>query len=123
MKVPVSLGNLILVSSLSIGTLMLLRRILLSPTGGSTMEDLMTLKAAGALIVDVRTPAEFAQGHVEPSLNIPLDQIQGRLSEIAQDRPVLLCCASGGRSGMAKQILERAGYQQVHNAGPWTRLR
>lgn len=86
------------------------------------MEDLMALKNAGAQIVDVRTPAEFAQGHVPESRNIPLDQIQARLAEIAQDQPVLLCCASGGRSGMAKQILERAGYLKVHNAGPWTRL-
>lgn len=86
------------------------------------MEDLMSLKAAGAQVVDVRTTAEFAQGHVPQSLNIPLDQVQARLAEINRDRPVLLCCASGGRSGMAKQILERAGYQQVHNAGPWTRL-
>jgi rhodanese-related sulfurtransferase len=117
-----SLGNLILGSCLFIGTLLLLRRMLHHPSGGSTMEDLMSLKAAGALIVDVRTADEFAQGHVPRSLNIPLDQVQARMGEIDRDRPVLLCCASGGRSGMAKQILDRAGYQQVHNAGPWTRL-
>ena len=86
------------------------------------MEDLLALKAAGAPIVDVRTPAEFAQGHVAGSRNIPLDQFQARMSEIDPEQPVLLCCASGGRSGMAKQLLEKAGYQQVHNAGPWTRL-
>jgi rhodanese-related sulfurtransferase len=86
------------------------------------MEDLMALKAGGAQIVDVRTPAEFAQGHVRESRNIPLDQFLARIQEIDPARPVLLCCASGGRSGMAKTILDKAGYQQVHNAGPWTRL-
>ena len=87
------------------------------------MDDLDALKAAGAQIVDVRTPEEFAQGHVPGSLNIPLDQLQARLAEIDRDGPVLLCCASGGRSGMARQFLEREGFQQAVNAGPWTRLK
>ena len=86
------------------------------------MDDLMALKAAGVKIVDVRTPEEFAGGHVEGSVNIPLDQFEARIDEIALDQPVLLCCKSGGRSGMAKQILERAGHTQAHNAGPWTNL-
>jgi len=86
------------------------------------MEDLMALKAAGAQIVDVRTPGEFALGHLAQSVNIPLDQFQARIAEIDPARPVLLCCASGVRSGMAKAILETAGYQHAHNAGPWTRL-
>ena len=86
------------------------------------MEDLRALKAAGAQVIDVRTPAEFAQGHLPGSRNIPLDQFQARIPEIDPKGPVLLCCASGGRSGMAKSILEKAGYQQVCNAGAWTRL-
>ncbi len=86
------------------------------------MDDLMALKAAGAQVVDVRTEAEYGQGHVPGSVNIPLDQFQARIKEIDPGRPVLLCCASGARSGLAKLILERAGHQQVHNAGPWTRL-
>jgi rhodanese-related sulfurtransferase len=115
-------AKLILVASLLIGLFFLMRRILLFAHGGSDMEDLMALKAAGAQIVDVRTPAEFTQGHVPGSVNIPLDQFQARIPEIDPARPVLLCCASGGRSGMAKTILDKIGYQQVHNAGPWTRL-
>lgn len=86
------------------------------------MDDLDELKAAGAPVVDVRTPAEFEQGHVPGSRNIPLDQLVARMGEIDPAGPVLLCCASGGRSGMAKQMLEREGYAGVHNAGPWTRL-
>lgn len=86
------------------------------------MVDLQALKAAGAQMVDVRTPAEFAQGHVPGSVNIPLDQLLARMAEIDPDRPVLLCCASGGRSGMAAQVLAREGYAQAHNAGAWTNL-
>ena len=86
------------------------------------MDDLKALKTNGAQIVDVRTPAEYAQGHAPRSVNIPLDQVQARMPEIDPAVPVLLCCASGTRSGIAKSMLERAGYQEVHNAGPWTRL-
>lgn len=86
------------------------------------MDDLDELKAAGAQIVDVRTPAEYQQGHVPGSLNIPLDEFLARMTEIDPAKPVLLCCASGGRSGMAKAVLEREGYGNAHNAGPWTRL-
>ena len=86
------------------------------------LDELDDLKAAGAPIVDVRTPAEFDQGHVPGSVNIPLDQLPARMGELDPGGPLLLCCASGGRSGAAKQFLERQGYQQVHNAGPWTRL-
>ena len=66
--------------------------------------------------------AEFAQGHAPRSRNIPLDQFQARIPEIDPAKPVILCCASGGRSGAAKTLLEQAGYREVHNAGPWTRL-
>jgi rhodanese-related sulfurtransferase len=86
------------------------------------MEDIPSLKAAGAQMIDVRTPAEFARGHAAGSLNIPLDELPARLGEVATGRAILVCCASGARSGVAKQFLEQAGYPQVHNAGPWTRL-
>lgn len=86
------------------------------------MDELDELKAAGAQVVDVRTPAEFAQGCVPGSVNIPLDQLPQRAGEIDPARPVLLCCASGARSGMAKQLLDRMGFELTRNAGPWTRL-
>jgi rhodanese-related sulfurtransferase len=118
----VPLGNLLLASTLSLASLVLLRRILLRSRGSSTMEDLMALKAAGAQVVDVRTPAEYAQGHAAGSVNIPLDELRLRIPEIDPGTPVIVCCASGGRSGQAKAMLEQAGYPEVHNAGPWTRL-
>lgn len=86
------------------------------------MDELDELKAAGAQVVDVRTPAEFAQGHVPGSVNIPLDQLPLRAGELDPRQPVLLCCASGARSGMAKQLLDRQGFVLTRNAGPWTRL-
>ncbi len=85
--------------------------------------ELAGLKARGAQMVDVRTSAEFSSGHAAGSKNIPLDRLQERLGELDRSRPVLVCCASGSRSAMAKTLLERAGFTEVHNAGPWTALR
>ncbi len=72
---------------------------------------------AGAKIVDVRTPGEFAAGAYPGAVNIPLDALPGRLKELPKNRPIVLYCASGMRSASAARILERAGYDQVVNAG------
>lgn len=73
-------------------------------------------------IVDVRTPGEFAGGHAPDSLNIPLDQLEARVGELTKDRPVVLCCATGARSGLATQWLRAMGYDAT-NAGPWQAVR
>lgn len=72
----------------------------------------------GALVVDVRTPQEFAGGHYPGAVNIPVDQVQSRLKEFGdRNSPVVVYCQSGGRSAMAKQILEGAGFTKVTNGG------
>lgn len=76
----------------------------------------------GAALVDVRTPQEFAGGHVDGALNIPLQVLPQRLSEVGpKARPVVLYCRSGARSATAAQILRNAGYQQVVDVGPMPR--
>ena len=94
-------------------------RALISRGKRITKEDLMALIKQGAQIVDVRTPQEFAQAHAQGSRNIPLDALAGRASELERSKPVVVCCASGARSSMAKTMLEKAGFTSVHNAGPW----
>lgn len=84
--------------------------------------DYKTLISNGAMIVDVRTPAEYKGGHAKGSINIPLDQLSGNLKKIKKDKPVIVCCASGMRSGSAKKMLEAQGFE-AYNAGPWTNLR
>jgi len=77
------------------------------------------IKANAGTIVDVRTPAEFMGGNVNDSINIPLQEIQQRLDEIKQLKtPLVLCCASGGRSAMAAQFLSSQGIDCV-NGGSW----
>ena len=77
------------------------------------------LKKKGALLVDVRTAAEFFNGNAPGTINIPLQELGGRLNELPKSSPVVLCCASGTRSGMAKLLLMKNGYKQIHNIGPW----
>lgn len=76
----------------------------------------------GAVIVDVRSPTEFARGACPGSLNIPLGELERRSQELDKTRPVILCCASGGRSAMALGILKKQGFDQLLNAGPWTNI-
>ncbi len=70
-------------------------------------------------IIDVRTPSEFVGGHVANSINIPLQEIQQRINEInAMPQPILLCCASGNRSGQATVYLKSLGID-CENGGSW----
>ncbi|MTI38132.1 rhodanese-like domain-containing protein [Fulvivirga lutimaris] len=70
-------------------------------------------------IIDVRSPLEFQGGHAEGAINIPLDTITNEAAEIKNmNQPIVLCCASGNRSGMAQAILQQAGIES-YNAGPW----
>ncbi|HET9825636.1 MAG TPA: rhodanese-like domain-containing protein [Chitinophagaceae bacterium] len=70
-------------------------------------------------IVDVRTPQEFVTGNVPGSINIPLHEIPQRFEEIgAMSQPVILCCASGSRSGQATALLKNRGID-CQNAGSW----
>ena len=72
-----------------------------------------------ATIIDVRTPEEFMGGHVAGSINIPLNEIPFKTEEIRQlARPVILCCASGNRSGQAAAYLNNQAIE-CSNGGSW----
>jgi phage shock protein E len=82
-------------------------------------EVLKDLIDNGAFLVDVRSPEEFAEGHVENSINIPVGDVMQNLEKFADKSSVLVFCRSGNRSEMAKQILQASGIQNVFNAGTW----
>ena len=73
----------------------------------------------GAIVIDVRSPVEYRQGHVIGALNWPLDQLQIILSEKKPDvtKPYVVYCARGPRAGVAKTVMTRAGFKEVINAG------
>lgn len=88
-----------------------------------TESNFKDLVSKGALIIDVRSPAEYTSGHVKGSRNIPLDVLEKEIEKLgAKDKVIITCCASGGRSSMAKSILEKAGHSNVHNGGGWRSL-
>lgn len=88
-----------------------------------------TLEAArligeGARLIDVRSHAEYEMGHIEGSENIPLDRIGQAYQRLQKDgRVLVLCCASGRRSGMATNTLKDLGLKAVYNGGGWRGLR
>lgn len=70
-------------------------------------------------IIDVRTPQEYLGGHVARSMNIPLQELPFRVNDIASmPQPIVLCCASGARSGQATLFLKNAGIN-CENGGSW----
>ena len=75
----------------------------------------------GGQLIDVRTPGEFATGHIKGAVNIPLNTLSDRLGELDKSTGVVLYCRSGQRSGNAARVLEAAGFQNVHNLGAMSR--
>lgn len=84
--------------------------------------DYAALVKQGAVILDVRSPGEYQQGHIKGSINAPLNDLSRQLSKLKKENPVITCCASGMRSASAKSILKSNGFTQVHNGGGWTSL-
>ncbi len=73
----------------------------------------------GAVVIDVRTEQEFAEGHVQGSKNIPLNTISFQIDDIKKiGKPIITCCRSGARSGSAASILKQNGIDAI-NGGPW----
>lgn len=77
--------------------------------------ELRDMDRGGIALIDVRTPDEFAVGALEGAVNIPLDEMRGRLGEIPVDKPVVLCCGVGLRGYLASNILRGNGFADVRN--------
>lgn len=75
-------------------------------------------------MLDVRSPAEFSNGHIDGALHLPLDQLQQGAARLLPDltRPLIVYCASGARSAFACAVLSQMGYQRALNGGAMTHL-
>ena len=91
-----------------------------------TTEATRLMNQPGSLVLDVREDAEYAAGHLPRARHIPLGQLSGRIDEIAKfkEKPVIVTCRSGARSGSACRALRKAGFTQVFNLkggiGAWS---
>ncbi|MCS7077706.1 MAG: rhodanese-like domain-containing protein [Bacteroidia bacterium] len=81
------------------------------------------LLSKGAKIIDVRTSSEFRNGHIEGSINIPLQELSKKADKFSRDVPIITCCASGIRSASAKRVLKSMGFREVYNGGSWQTLK
>jgi phage shock protein E len=90
---------------------------------GNNKSDFKSLLQQGALIVDVRSPEEFASGHVDKSINIPLADLYTKAALLkANGKPVITCCHNGDHSRIAERFLKTTGIR-VYNGGTWDKLR
>ena len=97
---------------------------ILNLLGLGTKPDYYELVSNGAIVVDVRTAAEYKAGHIEGSINIPVEGLRKNEGKLKgkQETPIITCCASGMRSASAKGILKAKGFKEVHNGGAWMSL-
>ena len=85
------------------------------------MNTISELLKSGAKVVDVRTPAEYAEGHVEDSINIPLNDLPNYTEELGKMKGIIVCCASGIRSNKAANLLKTHGIECL-DGGSWMNL-
>lgn len=96
-------------------------KLLKSLFGNAT--DFKALRENGAMILDVRTPAEYQSGHINGSINVPLDMINNQIASLLKEkRTVIAVCRSGKRSVLAVEQLKNAGIE-AYNGGGWNNLR
>ena len=88
-----------------------------APVPEIDVDELARRKDAGAFVLDVRQPDEYEAGHVPGAVLVPLDQLEGRMTELPKDQPLLVICRSGARSAAAVQALAGAGYDATNVAG------
>jgi phage shock protein E len=92
-------------------------------TGAAPVETVSAKVQGGALVVDVRSPGEYADGHYEGAINVPVDEIDSRLAELGdKGRPIVVYCRSGHRSARAKARLDALGFMDVTDGGWLARM-
>ncbi|MEZ4361808.1 MAG: rhodanese-like domain-containing protein [Kofleriaceae bacterium] len=94
----------------------------------SAADEALALFDNGAPVIDVRTKEEWDDGHLPQATLIPIQEFDGRISEVAdlvggdKTKPVVVVCRSGNRAAKAKAALEAAGFTHVVNGGRWENL-
>lgn len=106
-------------------TLTVLLSLSLAACGEPTVEESKQLIDDGAVLIDVRTPAEYNEGYLDGALNIDFNapDFEAQIAELPRDDSYVLYCRSGNRSGQAKAIMDQMGFTDVVNAGGYEDLR
>jgi rhodanese-related sulfurtransferase len=94
--------------------------VLGAPATQITGREARALVHDGAILLDVRSSFEYAIGHLDGAVNIPVDELAARASELDPDAPIVVYCLSGHRSERAGRILDGAGLRHVQDLGSIT---
>ena len=94
----------------------------MSSLGGDSIErdEALTLMQKGAVLIDVRTPEEFAQGSAADSVNIPIAELESGLTAYEQDAVLIFVCGSGTRAQKAVETAKALGYTNVYSGGRYS---
>jgi phage shock protein E len=79
-----------------------------------TAAEMAGLQQEGLALLDVRSTEEFAAGHIQGAINIPLDQLATRLAELPKTDTLIVYCRSGRRAGLAAAVLQQAGFKDLY---------
>ena len=82
----------------------------------SVDETLRLWQNKEAIVIDVRTPGEYQEGHIPGVANIPLDELEKRIGEVPKDKKVVLICRTGNRSAQGTKLLRGKGFTNVYNS-------
>jgi rhodanese-related sulfurtransferase len=112
--------NIFLIAIAFVSGAMLVWPLVRRGAGGAsvgTLEATMLINQKDAVVIDVREPGEFAQTHILNARNVPLGEIEARIKELERfkEKPVIVSCATGNRSGSAASVLRKHGFTNVVN--------
>ena len=111
------LDNIFLIAIAFISGGMLLWPFVRSRAAGpalSTLEATQLINSRNAVVIDVRTPEEFATGSLPGARNIPVDKFDQKMRDIKKDKPLIVVCASSSRAGKAATQLRASGFGEVY---------
>lgn len=114
------IDNFVLIAVALASGAMLLWPMVQRRTSGPALDTLAATRLINdshAVVLDVREPAEFAAGHLPNARNIPMAELDKRVNDLPQGKPVLVCCASGARSSRALSLLRQGGREAFNLAG------
>ena len=114
--------NIILVIAFAVVTIMIIRMELFRRFSKVTTvgaQGATKLINDGAIVVDVREPKEYKDGHLRDAIHIPLGSLASQLTQLEQhkDKDIVVYCRSGNRSSHACRVLEKNGYEKLYNLG------
>ncbi len=111
---PILWALLILIS------ILLIKNLLADLSGGTSLVDpsaaTLLMNRENAILLDIRKPEDFSKGHILSAINIPLSELENRISELEKyrERPIIICCNTGTTATLAMKQLKKMGFEKIY---------